>query len=135
MCCVQLFILICCRLCKSYMTSGNIGILGHIYKLRRHCSSRKIIKPPYLLLTRVIQKNTKKPPKQKTKGLPILPNALRFHNNELSIYDHSRTSFINAGYVLHLPSLLQYLIRKPRHAPGGPNQICIMIMLLNYSKQ
>lgn len=40
----------------SYVISGNTSILGHIYELRLHCSSRKIIKPPCLLLTRVLKK-------------------------------------------------------------------------------
>lgn len=60
MCCGYLFILICWRLCTSYMTLGNTGILGHVCKSRLHCSSRKIIKPPCLFLTRVLKIEEKK---------------------------------------------------------------------------
>lgn len=118
---------------------------------------KKIVKPPCLLLlkkpnptqqtnkktpktltppwTKKPQMNNPKPtnPNQqktppKTKGLPILPNAVRFQNNKLSVSDHSRTSFINAGCVLTLHSLLSES-QKPRHPPGGPYPIYIIMLL------
>lgn len=87
-----LFILLCRRLCVSSTTLGNTGT-----QLKNKTSPptppiplRKFIKSPCLLLTRL------------KKGLPVFPNAFKFQNNKCSISDHKRTSFMNAGYDLHL---------------------------------
>lgn len=130
MCCGYLLILVCRVLCMSYGTLGNIGLLGHIYRLRTPLFLKENYHISYLSLTRVLKKRRRIKKKacqysQRLSGFKIINSVFLTTDTP---------SFINAGYALHLHSPLQYLKRKPRHSPGGSNQIYIM-MLLNYSKQ
>lgn len=99
------------------------GILGHIWKLRLHSSSRKIIKPPCLFLTRALKKK-----------VCLYSQMLSRFKIINSLFLTTVEQALSMQAMFSIFTVFQYLIRKPRHSPGGPNQIYIM-MLLNCSKQ
>lgn len=74
------------------MTSMTLGNTGTQLKIKTPLFLKKIYQTTLLIIDQSIKKRPAN-----------TPNTFKFQNNKCSISDHSRTSFMKAGYDLHVP--------------------------------